>query len=179
MRLSTISLLGFCLLVCAGCISTTGEIKENRFYLTQDFSVELLNDEWQITRQQVNHMIQPNAPIARENTPWPISFSHRKSNGFIAARSYELTEVGQARSLEVWADAIVANSGGVKLSERTIKVNENEALELVISGSYMMKQVLLKKENKAYRIVYTNSPAYFDQSLNVFDRFVETFRLQQ
>ncbi len=176
MRLFAASSLVVFLLLLTGCASTTGEIRENRFYVAQDFSVGLLNDEWQMTRQTVNHL---NAPSFRENTPWPISFSHKNSNGFIGVRSYTLNELGQARSLEVWADSLVANSGGMKLSQRNVKIDGNDAIELVTSGQYMMKQVFLKKGKKAYRMVYSNSPAYFDQHLGVFDTFVETFRIQE
>jgi hypothetical protein len=178
MRLYAFSSLVVFLLLLIGCVSTTGDIRGDRFYVAQDFSVGVLNDEWEVTRQKVNHMIAANAPIPRENTQWPISFSHKNSNGFIAARSYELNELGQARSLEVWADSIVAGSGGIKLSQRTIKVDGNDALELVTSGQYMMKQVILKKRKKFYKIVYSNSPAYFDQQLAVFDGFVGTFRFE-
>jgi hypothetical protein len=162
----------------AACISTTGEIKENRF-IDQDFSVGLLNDEWQVTRQKVNHMVQPNAFVQRENTPWALSFSHTKSNGFIGVGAYDLNELGLARSLEVWADNLVSNSGGLKLSDRSIKIDGSDALELVVSGKYMVKWIIMKKGKKAYRMVYSNSPTYFDQSLAVFDGFVETFRFQQ
>ena len=179
MRSFTFSSLGILLLLLSGCISTTGEIRESRFYLDQDFSVGLLNSDWEMTRQKVNRLVQPNAPIARESTPWPISFSHKKSNGFIAAKSYALTELGQARSLEVWADSIVAGSGGLKLAERSVRIDGSDALEIVISGQYMTKQVILKKGKKSYRLVYSNSPAYFDENLGVFDEFVGSFRLQQ
>ncbi len=178
MRLSILPSLAILLFVLAGCITTTGEIRENRFYVDQVFSVAIIDSDWQVTRQRVNHLTQPNAAFPRENTPWAISFSHKRSNGFIAVMSFELTELGQARSLEVWADNLVANSGGLKLSERSVKIDGNDAVELVISGSHMIKQVILKKGKRAYRIVYSNSPAYFDQYLAVFDGFVETFRLQ-
>jgi hypothetical protein len=177
MRLFKFSSFMILLLLLAGCVTTTGDIKENRFNVENDFSVGLLDSDWEVTRQKVNPLVQPNAAFPRENTPWQISFSHKKSNGFVAIRSYELNEVGQARPLDVWADGLVASSGGLKLSERSVKIDGSDAVELVISGQYMSKQVLLKKGKKAYRIVYSNSPSYFDQYLGVFDTFVESFRL--
>jgi len=176
MRSFACSSLAVFLLLLAGCASTTGEIRDNRFYVAQGFSVDLLNDEWQVTRQTVNPM---NAPSFRVNTPWQISFSHKNSNGFIGVTSFMMNELGQARSLDVWADNLVANSGGMKLSQKNVKIDGIDAIELVTSGKYMVKQVFLKKEKKAYRMVYSNSPTYFDQYLGVFDKFVETFRIQE
>ena len=175
MTLFRLSPLVILFVLLSACISTTGEIKENRF-VDQDFSVGLLNDEWQVARQKVYHL---NAPSLRENTPWAISFSHTKSNGFIGVGAFDMNELGQARSLEVWADNLVANSGGLKLSDRSVKIDGNEGLELVVSGKYMAKWIIMKKGKKMYRMVYSNSPTYFDQSLAVFDGFVQTFRFQQ
>jgi hypothetical protein len=127
------------LLLLAGCVKTTGDIKENRFNVENDFSVGLLDNDWEVVHQKVNPLVQPNAAVQRENTPWQISFSHKKSNGFVGAGSWELNEVGQALPLDVWADGLVANSGGLKLSERSVKIDGNDAIELVISGKYMSK----------------------------------------
>ncbi len=161
------------LLTILGCTTTTGMIQDNRFSVEQDFSVALLDSDWQVGRQTVFR----DGIITRQNTQWPISFSHKNSNGFVGVRSFQMNEVGQARSLEVWADNMVANSGGLKLSQKSVKIDGNEAIELVISGTYMAKQIFLKKGDKGFFIVYSNSPAYFDQYLDVFDKFVETVRI--
>jgi hypothetical protein len=175
MRAIRCSLLLLLALLMSGCLITTGAIQGDRFSVAQDFSVQMLDGDWEPVRQ--NSWLDRNY-IRRWNTSYAISFQHKKSNGFIGVRSYDMDEVGQARSLEVWADSIVAGSGGLKLSQKMIKVDGMDAIELVISGNYMNKCIALKKGKKAYLLLYSNYPTYFDEYLGVFDKFVGTFKAE-
>jgi len=156
-----------------GCTTTTGVIQNNSFSVENSFSVGLLDNDWQVERQKVFS----DGVIKRQNTPWAIGFSHTKSSGFIGVYAWQLSEIDQARSLDIIADSIVANSGGLKLSQKTVKVDGYDAIELVTSGTYMKKQILFKKGDRGYLLRYSNSPTYFDQYLNVFDSLVGTFKV--
>jgi hypothetical protein len=166
----TATLIAFFLL--SACITTTGEIKGNTFYLENNFAIGLLNDDWTVLRQQkgiVNGRYY-------ENTSYKISFTHKKSNGSIGVNSFVMSEAGQARSLEIHADGILSGFGGIKLSQKMVKVDGIEAVELILSGNKMAKFIFLKKGKMGYLLVYTNTPTYFDQNLADFDKFVETFK---
>ena len=169
LKITTIAAVFFLL---SACITTTGEINGNAFYLDNNFTVSLMNGDWTVLRQQkgvVNYQYY-------ENTAYQISFSHKKSNGLIGVHSFVMSEVGQARSLEVHADSIASEFGGMKLSQRMIKVDGIDAVELLLSGNKMAKLILLKKGKMGFLLAYTNTPAYFDQSLSEFDKFIATFK---
>jgi hypothetical protein len=155
-----------------GCLVTTGEIRGNKFFVQDDFTVDLPNSEWEVVRQQVF----VDLGIRRPNSVFEVSFNHKKSNGFIGVNSMKMTEVDQARSLEVHADGAVTSMSGIKLSQRMIKVDGIDAIEVVISGKYMRKYIFLKKGSAGYELIYMNTPAYFDQYLGDFDTFVGSFR---
>jgi hypothetical protein len=161
------------LLFLAGCFVTTGEIRNNKFFVENEFTVDLLGSEWEVVRQQVFVDIG----IRQPNTVYEISFEHKKSNGFIGVNFLELDEVNRARSLEVHADEAVSTSSAMKLSQKLIKIDGIDAIEVVVSGKYMMKYIFMKKDAKGYELVYRNTPAYFDQYLGDFDKFVGTFRV--
>lgn len=167
-------LLGlFALLFLHGCLVTTGEIKENRFFIENDFSVDLLDNSWEVVRQQV----RVDLGIRRSNTVYEISFRHKNSNGTIGVNSFELDNVGNARSIDIHADDAVARWGGIKLSQKMIKIDRIDAVELVISGKYMVKYIFFKKGGKGYELVYINTPTYFDEYLGVFEKFIGTFKV--
>jgi hypothetical protein len=160
------------LVVLPACITTTGEIKGNAFYLDGNFTVDMLDDDWVPSRQQ--------AGVANgryfENTHFEISFNHKNSNGFIGVNAFEMSDAVQARSLEVTADGIVANSEGMKLSQKMMKVDGVDAVELIISGKEMAKYVFLKKGKMGYILTYSNTPTYFDQNLATFEKFLGSFK---
>ncbi len=156
----------------SGCFSTTGEIRGKMFYLEHDFTAALVDDDWQVIQQEKG--VRYGAPYV--SSVYEISFNHKKSNGMIGVNSFILSEVGQARSLEIHAEDAIARWEGIKLSQRMIKVDGIEAIEVVMSGKYMAKYIFLKKGQNGYEIVYTNTPTYFDEYLSVFDKFVETFK---
>lgn len=157
------------LLFNVGCV--VGEIKNNAFYLRNNFTVQLLNDDWQVIRQTIDPFF-PN----RVNTHDKIAFAHKKSNGYISVTSMILGDIDQARPLSIHADAAVAGWRGLKLSEKQTKIDGVDAVEVVISGAYMVKWVFMKKGVKGYRLTYSNTPAYFDEHLGVFDKLVESFK---
>ncbi|MBI4686378.1 MAG: hypothetical protein HY756_01120 [Nitrospirae bacterium] len=167
-----LSLLLLTLLFLTACVTTTGEIKGNQFYLENYFNITLLDSDWEVVRQQT--WVQYG--VKKSNTMYEISFRHKKSNGIIGVNSYWLDEVGKTQSLDIHANEAVAEFGGMKLSQKIIKVDGIDAVELVISGNYMFKYIFLKKGDKGYGIIYRNTPAYFDEYLSVFDKFVGTFR---
>lgn len=171
----SIKYLFYCyfLLLLTGCAititttgTTTGEIKGNTFYLKNNFSVDLLDDDWEVVRQRGGYPVDE------------ISFLHKKSNGRIRVNFVELNEIEQKRPLDVIADAIVADKGVLKLSQKMIKIDGIDAIEFVLSGgNYMHKYILLKKDKSAYEIQYTNTATYFDEYLGVFDKFVSSFKI--
>lgn len=150
-----------------GCAGTTGAIRGNQFYLEGNFAVDLLNEDWEIVRQKYD--------LGIASSPFEIAFVHKKSNGEIGINSFKLDEVFKARSLEVVADEAVARWSGIKLSQKFIKISGNDAVEIVISGHYMVKLIFLKKKDSGYWLLYKNTPTYFDEYLEVFDKFVKKF----
>jgi hypothetical protein len=171
MRMQNMRILAVCLaFVClTGCV--VGEISNGIFYLEDDFSVHLLDDDWQVIRQ-TRAPLNPNVVYSRDE----IAFEHKKSNGFISVNSFALSDIDQSRTLSIHADAAVASARGMKLSEKQTKIDGIDAVEVIISGARMVKWVFMKKGEKGYRLMYSNTPAYFDQYLGVFDKFVETFK---
>jgi hypothetical protein len=142
------------------------------FYLENSFTVYLLDEDWMAVRQQkgvVNGKYY-------QNTNYNISFNHKKSNGTIGVVSYVMNEVGQARTLEIHADALATSIGGIKLSQRMTTVDGLDGVELVMSGDQMGKYIFLKKGRMGYLLAYTNTAAYFDQYLPVFESFLGTFK---
>jgi hypothetical protein len=164
-----ISFFCFALFCLAGCV--VGEITGDRFYLKSDFTVKLLNEDWQVIRQKR----EPLNP-AVTNSAIKIAFVHKKSNGYIGAESFVLNDVDQARSLRVHADAVVASWHATILSEKETKIDGIDAIEVVMSNSRIIKWVFMKKGNHAYALLYYNTPKYFDEYLDVFDEFVESFK---
>ena len=162
--------LMFFLISISGCVSTTGEIQGNRFVMSRNFSVGVLDSDWEIIRQQTSD----DMGIHRESSVFEVAFKHKKSNGFIGINSMVMDAVDQARPLEVHAEETVARLG-MKLSQDMIKINNTDAMQLVCSGTYMTKLIYLKNGNVAYELVYQNTKTYFDQYLPVFDQFVKTF----
>lgn len=173
MKTKHIIMIFFLLIAVTGCLTTTGEIQGNHFLVSKDFQIDLLDSEWEPVRQQVFTDIG----IRRENMPSEIVFRHKKSNGVIGVNSMELDTVAQERPLEVHAENALVNHGEMKLSEKVLTVAGFDAIELVISGKYMTKYIFLKSGQKGYEIYYKNTPTYFDQYLDAFDRFVQTFVL--
>lgn len=169
MRNYGISFFCLALLCLTGC--AVGEITGDSFYLEKDFTVKLLNDDWQVIRQT-------RAPLnpAVKYSPFKISFAHKKSNGYIAADSFEMNEVSQARSLRVHADNVVAQWRATKLSEKETKIDGIDAIEVVMSNERIIKWVFMKKDKIAYVLMYNNTSKYFDEYLEVFDKFVESFK---
>lgn len=153
-----------------GCVSTTGEIQGNRFVMSHNFTVEVLDSDWEVIRQQT----MDDMGIHRESSVFEVAFKHKKSNGFIGINSMVMDAVDQARPLEVHAEETVARLG-MKLSQEIIKINNKDAMQLVCSGTYMTKHIFVKNGNMAYELVYQNTKTYFDQYLPVFDQFVRTF----
>ena len=160
------------LVVLPACITTTGEIKGNVYYLDGNFTVDMLDDDW-VALQQRAGVVDGRY---FENTHFEISFNHKKSNGFIGVNAFEMNNAVQARSLEVTADSIVANSDGMKLSQKMMKVDGLDAVELIISGKEMGKYVFLKKGKMGYILMYSNTPTYFDQNLATFEKFIASFK---
>jgi len=165
-----ILVVGLAIACFTGCV--VGEIRDNSFYLQDDFTVQLLNEDWQVIRQ-TRAPLNPRVVYSRDK----IAFSHKKSNGFISVNSFALSDIDQARALSIHADAAVASWRGMKLSENLTKIDGIDAVEVVISGARMVKWVFMKKDAQGYRLMYSNTPAYFDEYLGVFDKFVETFKL--
>lgn len=163
------------LLLLTGCaIITTGEIKGNTFYLKNNFSVDLLDDDWEVVRQK----LVADPQTVRQNTINEIAFLHKKSNGWIRVNFYELNEIGQKRPLDVLADAAVAQPGVMILFKKMTKIDGVDAVEFVVSeGNFMHKYIILKKDESAYEIEYKNTSTYFDEYLGVFDKFVSSFKI--
>lgn len=169
MQIQRMIMIGLLLPFLTGCV--VGEIRDHSFYLKNDFTVQLLDEDWQVIRQ-TKDPLNPKIQSSRDK----IAFAHKKSNGYISANSFMLSDISQARPLSVHVDAAVANWRGMKLSEQQTKIDGVDAVEVVISSSRMVKWVFMKKGNWGYELVYSNTPAYFDEYLGVFDKFVETFK---
>jgi len=169
--MQNIRILFVCLaFVCfTGCV--VGQIRNDMFYLEDEFSVHLLDNDWKVIRQ-TRAPLNPNVVYSRDR----IGFAHKKSNGYISVNSFVLSDIDQSRTLSIHADAAVASWHGMKLSEKQTKIDGIDAVEVIISGARMVKWVFMKKDEKGYRLMYSNTPAYFDEYLGVFDKFVETFK---
>jgi hypothetical protein len=160
---------GLTLFLLTGCV--VGEIRDNSFYLKNDFTIQLLNEDWKVIRQ-TRASLNPSVVYSRDK----IAFAHKKSNGYVSINSFILSDVSQARPLSVHVDAAVAYWRGMKLSEKQTQIDGIDAVEVIISSSRMIKWVFMKKGDRGYELVYSNTPAYFDEYLGVFDKFVETFK---
>lgn len=160
--------------VLSSCLVTTGEIKDKRFFIENDYAVDILDSDWEVERQEV--FVDGN--YRRENSPFDIAFQHKKSNGVIGVGSFDLDNVMKDRSLEVHAEEIVAQLEGIKLSERNIAIDGVDAIELIVSGNYMVKYIYLKTKDRGYFFLYRNTPTYFDDYLGTFDGFVKTFKFK-
>jgi hypothetical protein len=172
--------LTFCILILMiGCIKTVGEIKDNKFFYEDNFSVDLLDDEWQVLRQQMRQAdpLFPQIQPARYSSSYQIRFAHKKSNGFIGVDATPLTEVGKQRSLDVLVDAVVSKLEGVKLSQKKIMIGGIEAVEVVQSSKEMMKVIIFKTSEMVYYVVYTNTPSFFDTYLPIFDKFMMSLKV--
>ncbi len=157
-----------------GCLVTTGDIRDNRFFVEDDYAIDLLDSDWEVERQKV----LVDGSYRRESSPFDIAFQHKKSNGVIGVGSMDLDNVMKDRSLEVHAEDMVAQFQGIKLSERKITIDGVDAIELIISGNYMIKYIYLKTNDRGYFLLYRNTPTYFDEYLGTFDTFVETFKFK-
>ncbi len=169
------SLFCCCLfLFLVGCLVTIGEIKDNTFYFEDYFSARILDNDWEVIRQQkdIGDPLFPALMPARYNSSYQISFAHKKSNGFIGVMANKLSEVGKQRSLDIIADSVISQFEGMKLSEKKITVDGIEAIEVIESGKKMMKLLIFKTGDVVYYVNYSNTPTFFDQYLPVFDRFV-------
>lgn len=179
MRLRNAGVVFCVLLLLIGCVKTVGDIRDNKFYDGDSFSVDLLGDDWEIMRQKMTpgDPLFPSLHPARYSTNYEISFAHKKSSGFIGVDVRPLSDVGKQRSLDIIADSVVSDLEGVKLSQKKVTVDGIDAIEVVQSGKRLLKVLIFKTGEKIFYVQYTNTPAYFDQNLPVFDKFVASMKI--
>ncbi len=168
-------------LLLVGCLVTVGEIRDSTFYYEDYFSAKILDNDWEVIRQQkqTGDPLFPTLYPTRYSSSYQISFAHKKSNGFIGVIVSQLSEVGKQRSLDIIADSVISQFEGMKLSQKTSTVDGIEAIEVIESGKKMMKLIIFKTGDLVYYVTYSNTPTFFDQYLTVFDKFISDMKINK